>query len=160
MKLLLCLAVIGFGAFVTNSQETIERDPEVLNDVLAKYNSAFGKDLEDVPPHMLREALKLALPRMQEQLVDYSMNMYASGKAARGSKPNALLVGFSMGLKTWSEYLSKFIPLLNQAVSGRFHELKNDLRCLYRNDVCYEDGAETELHPCCYFDVSCPLSLL
>ncbi len=115
---------------MTNSQET----------VLSKYNSSFGKDLEDVPPHMLQEALKLALPRMQKQLVDYSMNMYTSGKAAGGSKPNALLIGFSMGLKTWSEYQSIFPSLfhclirLSLAAFMSRRMMFVEKRCLLRRD--------------------------
>lgn len=135
-------------------------DPELVDDLLVKYNTAYSEDLKDVPPPMLREALKNALPKMQKQLVDFSVKMYASGRGAEGVKPNPLLVGFSMGMKRWSEYLSKFVPLLSQLASESFNKPKNDSRCLFDDDVCYEDSSLADSHPCCDPDVSCPLSFI
>lgn len=151
MKVFLWLAILSLA-----KSDGIDT-PEVMEDVLAKYASSFSKDFKDVPPPMLREALRNALPKMQEQLVQFSVNMYANGKGAEGVKPNPMLIGFSMGMKRWSEYLSKIIPLLSQASSKSYSEPRNDSRCLYGDGVCYKDDVKS--HPCCNDDVSCPLSL-
>lgn len=141
----LWLAVLALAKSITDENPV---------DLLVEYASAFSGDLKDVPPPMLREALRNALPKMQERLVDYSVNLFASGRGAEGVKPNPMLIGFSMGMKRWSEYLSKFIPLLSKVAIA---EQSNDSSCLFDDDVCYADISDS--HPCCDVNVSCPLSL-
>lgn len=142
-------------ALLALAKSTTDENPEHMEDLLVKYASTFSEDLKDVPQPMLREALRNALPKMQDRLVDYSVNMYASGRGAEGVKPNPMLIGFSMGMKRWSKYLSNFIPLLGKAIVV---EQSDDSSCLYDDDVCYADISDT--HPCCEVDVSCPFSFV
>jgi hypothetical protein len=134
---------------------SVSIDPGLVEDIMAEYTSTLSADnLKDVPPPMMREALKKSLPKMQERLVAFSIKMYASGRGAEGVKPNPLLIGFSLGLKQWSDYLSKIIPHLDKVV---VKEQGNDSVCLYDEDVCYADKSDS--HPCCDITVSCSLSL-
>ena len=128
-------------------------DPGLTEDVMSEFASTFSEELKNVPKPMLREALRNALPKMQERLVDYSMKMYASGKGKDGAKPNPMLIGFSMGMNRWSNYLSKLIPLLNK---GLAIEPNKDSDCLYDGEVCYVDEADS--HPCCDLTVSCVMT--
>lgn len=151
MKFSLWLAILALAK--SDSSDT----PELMEDMLVKYASSF-EDLKDVPPPLLREALQKALPTMQERLVQMSMDMYANGRGAEGIKPNPLLIGFSMGLKRWSDYLSKITPLLSRAAASEsYSERRTSSWCLYGGNVCYEDE---EVHPCCKDNVSCSLSFI
>ena len=151
MKLLF-YAFCWLAVITLAKSTTVGSNEEFVEDVMAKYASSFSEDLKNVPQPMLREVLRNTLPRVQQRLVKYSVNMYANGRGGEGVKPNPMLIGFSMGMKRWSEYLSKFIPLLSKAIVV---EQSNDSSCSY-DDVCYADFSDA--HPCCDAGVSCPLS--
>ena len=157
MKFVILLVVLANSVVFIRASDGVDSEPEapqLMEDIMGKYTSAFG-DLKGVPPSMLRQAMKHAIPKIQEELVDYSTTMYAAGKGVEGYKPNPMLLGFAMGLKTWSEHMSNFMPLLQEAVyEDVYEEEDDDSLCLYEEDICYEDDVVTDYH--CFINVTCP----
>ena len=141
----------------------VEFKPELVGEILKEYNSAFTEDLKKVPTKDLREALKKAIPNLQSQMNDYSQNMFSSAMY-KAKKPNPMLLGFALGLKSWAEGLSSILPLLYKLGSPRVHDRSTDdlehrPLCWFHegDEVCCDEAVENPGDPCCYLsDVCCP----
>ncbi len=136
--------------------------PELMGEILKEYNSVLSEDLKRVPAEDLSEALKRAIPNLQNQMNDYSDNLFLSS-VYKAKKPNPMLLGFALGLKSWAEGLSAILPLLVKLESSQVHINTNDLEyespCWFDEDdkVCYEQTMEYTDFPCCNLtDVCCP----
>lgn len=156
-----CIVVLA------RSDSKNEADSTILNNVLSQVTGAFAKDMKDVPEPLIHEALERALPKMERQAAKYAKVLSVTGIGKAGAKPNPMLLGFALGLKGWSEYLSKIFKLLVRSkhalkspTKKRKNVLKVDSRCLHTEDVCYEEAEMTNIHPCCRMNVSCPPSIL
>ena len=155
---ILCLLTAALHVVVCeDSADSIsdeEFDPELVEEIIQEYNSAFAQDLKKVPPENLHEALKKAIPDLKIRMTAYSQNLFSSSvKEAR--KPNPMLMGFAMGLKSWAEGLSGILPLLYTQVHISTHQLEQGSLCWLDEDeeVCCEEDEQ----PCCnQTDVCCP----
>ena len=162
--------ILGFIAIactvsLVRSDSKSEADSIIMNNVLSQVTGTFVKDMKDVPEPLIHEALEHALPKMERQAANYAQVLSVTGIGKPGAKPNPMLLGFALGLKGWSEYLSKIFNLLVQSkhvwkssTKRRKNVRKADSRCLHAEDVCYEEAEMTKIHPCCDINVSCPPS--
>ena len=139
---------------------------EMVGDILKEYNSVFTEDLKKVPVEDLGEALKRAIPDLQNQMNDYSENLYMSSMH-KAKKPNPMLLGFALGLKSWAEGLSGILPLLfkqgRPVVHINVDDLDYESLCWFDEDdeMCYKETMQEIDLPCCNLThVCCPEDFL
>lgn len=147
----------------------------VLNDFIQQYASRLMGDLKKAPPSDLSAALARAVPKLQQEMEDYSQNLDASSR--KQANPNPLLIGFSYGLKVWAEHMSRYIPILKRMSQKSF--VHKDFDAMYEfevksmvcdgaesdsESVCYEETAEKTIafhgHPCCQLSDVCCVPIL
>ena len=156
-----------FGGIGDPKEENNDiRVSELVGDILKEYNSVLTEDLKKVPAGDLGKALKKAIPDLQSQMNDYSQNLYLSSMS-KAKKPNPMLLGFALGLKSWAEGLSKILPLLLKLENHDVHISSDDLEyespCWYDEDdeMCYEELMLDPDLPCCNLThVCCPEDFL